>query len=120
MLCCKYNASSFSNLIVIKRVTRVADGQGGWTSTWAADPAGGVYAHLEYLTGTERWEANRMQGGDLVRGIIRFRGDGNGAPYYTVADKAILRGMEFAILSVQDIEFQQRFLQLEMMLGKPT
>ena len=120
MKLCAIHAGLLRNLISIERVARVSDSQGGFTEVWSADPAGGVYAHIKYLTGTERWEAKRVMAGDLTRAIIRFRGNGNGAPYYTIADRVNWRGMHFNILSVQDIEFAQQYLQLELMLGKAT
>lgn len=120
MKLCDISSGLLKHRITIERVTRTSDGQGGFKDVWAADPAGGVFAYMRYLTGTERWEAKRVQAGDLCRGIIRFRGDANGAPYYEVGDKVTWRGMEFAMLSVQDIEFERKYLQLDLMLGKPT
>lgn len=117
---CNVNPGMMRELITIKRVTRTPDGQGGFTDEWVADPVGGVYANVRYLTGTERWEAKRVQGGDLTRAIIYFRGDANGAPYYEIGDRVDWRGMQFAILTVQDIDFAQQYLQLDMMLGHPT
>jgi hypothetical protein len=93
---------------------------GGTTDTWTADPSGGVWANLQYLTGTERWEANRVMEGNLVKMIIRWRGDAFGGPYYTIADRVIWKNMEFGIISVQDIDFESQWLRLDLMQGKPT
>ena len=120
MKCCDITAGQLRTLITIERQTRTSDGVGGVTTAWAEDPAGGVYAKVETLSGTERWESQRMQPGTFTRAIIRFRGDANGAPYYVPTDRVFIRGLEYGILAVWDIEMRQRWLQLELMLGKPS
>lgn len=120
MKLCDIHGGQLNQLITIERLTRTSDGQGGYEEAWAADPASGLYASMKYLTGTERWEAKRVQPGDLIRCIIRYRDDGTGFPYYTAADRVMWRNREFAILSVQDIEFARQFLQLELMIGRAT
>jgi len=120
MKLCDINANAFSHLIQIERKTVVPDGQGGSTDEWVADPAEGVYASVKFLTGTERWEASAIQGGDLLRVVTRFRNDGFDSPYYNIGDRIIYRNREFGILSVHDIEFAMTYLQIDCMLGRPT
>ena len=107
-------------LITIERLTSTADGMGGFTEVWTADPTAGVYAFVKFMSGTERWEADRVHPGNLVRAIIRFRGDANGAPYYTSGDRVMIRGREYGITAVSDIEFVQKWIQIEMFEGQPS
>lgn len=120
MKCCDFNSGMLTELVTIERVARTPDGIGGFTEAWTADPVGGVWAHMRFLTGTERWEASAVHTGNLCRAVIRWRGDGNDAPYYTAADRLIWRNQEFAILAVHDIEFKREWLQLELMEGRAT
>lgn len=118
--CAKYHAGMLTQKVTIERVTRTRDAAGGWTESWAADPLDGMYAHLEYLTGTERWEAQRVHPGNLMRAVIHYRGTADGLPYYSASDRLIWRTREFAILAVHDLEFKQMWLQLDLLEGRAT
>lgn len=118
--CCDISAGKLRTKIYIERRTRTSDGMGGFTDSWTRDPIQGVFADVRALTGTERDEAGRVHTGNLMRAIIRYRGDALGAPYYSGNDRVIIRGREFGILSVMDIEFRQKYLQLSIFESKPT
>lgn len=120
MKCCDVKAGDFRSKITIERLTRTADEYGGAVESWVADPANGLWAKMEYLTGTERWEAQRIHPGNLLRITIRWRDNGAGLPYYDTSDRIRYRGREFAILSVHDVEFRQRYIQLDVMEGRAT
>ncbi len=118
--CCDITAGDLRTLIQIQRLTRVSDGYGGATETWQDDPPEGVWARVKTLTGTEAWEAERIQPGNLKKAIIRFRGDSYGAPYYTASDRVIIRGREHAILAVSDMEEAQTWLEIYMHESRPS
>lgn len=118
--CCDITAGDLRTLIYIHRLTRVSDGYGGATESWAADPTGGVWARVRTLTGTEAWENSRVIPGNLKKAVIRFRGDSAGAPYYTAADKVFIRGREYGILAVSDLEERQQWLELYLQEGRAS
>lgn len=118
MKCCDMNAGKLRSLITIERVTRSSDGMGGWSESWAEDPTGGVFAYFTGLTGTERWEAMRVVSGNLFRAIIRYRDDGNGAPYYNEGDRVKKAGRIYDIISVMDMEDERMWLQIDLMETK--
>lgn len=119
MTCVTFNMGEFKHKISIERQTDVADGLGGFTSSWAADPAGGVWAKIKNLTGTERWEAQRLMPGNLVRVIIRWRADAQGNPYYTAQDRVVYQGRTYAILAVFEVDWSRQYIQIDMQEGKP-
>lgn len=116
MKCCDMTAGMLRNKISIERLTRTADGIGGFTEAWAE--IGTEWAYVKGLTGTERWEAMRIMEGNLTRAVTRFRGDAYGAPFYSASDRVKFRNREYNILSVMDIESDQKWLQIDMMEGK--
>lgn len=118
--CCDITASDLRTLITIERRTATPDGSGGFTEVWAEDPAGGVWANMKGITGIETFFADRVKPGNKYRAIIRFRGDGSGAPYYTINDRVQYKGRTLGILSVMDMEDRQQYLRLDLLENKAT
>lgn len=118
MKCDDIKSGQLNVPITIERVTRVSDGFGGATESW--EDIAKTFASVRNLSGTERWEASRIQPGNLLTAIIRFRGDSQGAPYYSAADRVLIRGRYYGILSVVDIEMARKWIQLYLFEGKPS
>lgn len=119
MKCCaKYDARQLSAKVTIERKTQSADGMGGYTEAWAADPAGGTWAMWKPLRGSERYQSMRLGPELRVLCVIRHRADGNGAPYYTAADRVTYQGRTYAIEAVIDVE--DRFLELHLIEGRKS
>ena len=110
--CCDITAGKLSSKITIQRNTPAADGEGGFTDSWAADPSGGVWAMVKPMSGSERWFANRVTPGNRFRFVIRFRDDGNGAPYYSGDDRIVYNGRTYGIEAVVDLEDEHRFIEI--------
>lgn len=120
MRCCDITAGKLSSLITIERNTPAADGEGGFTGAWTADPPGGVWAMVKAMGGSERWLAERVQPGNNLRFVIRFRGDANGAPYYRADDRISHKGRTYGITSVVDVEDAGRFLEIMAVENKAS
>jgi len=119
--CCDITTASLSVLIKIERRIRVADGQGGWNEGWIADPAGGVWAMPRGMSGTERYEGQRMESTNLLSFIIRFRGNELGAPYWdATATRLFVRGRYYNVLSIIDLELKKKWLRLYVQEGDIT
>ena len=110
--CCDITAGKLNRLITIERASTTPDSEGGFTDAWTADPAGGVWAMVKPMSGAERWFAERVTPGNRYRFVIRFKGDGNGAPYYTIADRVVYNGRTLGIEAVTDIEDEGRYLEV--------
>lgn len=103
--------------ITIERKTRVSDGMGGYTESWGELAT--VWAEIRPLGAREVWDAMRVSAETRFRVRIRWRGDSNGAPYYTSADRVIWQGRTYGIEQVVEIG-RRAGLQLLMVEGAPS
>ena len=125
MKCCDINAGQLTALITIERKTRVSDGMGGSDSTWASDPAGGVWAKWKVTEGARLFTAEGPVGGGLgvenrITVTMHFRGDVYGAPYYSAKDRVVYRNRTYSITSVVDAEDRQEWLVMALLEGSPS
>lgn len=121
MKCCDIQAGDLNVPISIEKKTRTSDAMGGATETWAEDPQGTIWAKVQMLTGTERWEAMRVHPGNLLRITLRFRGDSNGAPYWSSTQHRVkIRGRTYGIMAIVDIEMAQRWISMDIFETKPS
>jgi len=121
MKCCEIHTGMLNVLASIEKKARTGDGIGGFTEDWAENPKGGVWVGVQNLSGTERWEAMRIHPGNLIRIVMRFRGDSLGAPFWTSADHRVkIRGRIYGILAIMDVEMQQQWLKMDLFESKPS
>lgn len=119
--CCSIRTSDLKHKVTIEKRTRSADGQGGYTEVWAADPAGGVWCSMQFLTGTERWEAYRNMPGNLIRLTMRFKGNALGAPYWqTGQHRVVFRGRIYDILAVSDPGWNREVIKMDIFESGPS
>ena len=118
MKCCDINAGKLRSKVTIQRKTNTPDGAGGWTEVWAT--AGQPFAMWKALSGSEKWQAMRVSPQNRVRLITRFKDDGNGAPFYSGADRVKYKGRTYSIESVIDIEDRKKWLEIMIVEGKQT
>lgn len=119
MVCCaKYNARQLRQRVTIQRKTQTADGMGGWTEAWSTGDD--VWALWQPKSGSERVRAMGLSTDVSVKAVIRFRGDANGAPYYSAADRLSYRGRTYNITAVIDVDGMQDWLELMLAEGEPS
>lgn len=114
----KYNARQLRHRIKIQSKTQTADGMGGFTEAWSA--GNDVWAMWQPMSGSERVKAMGIEPTLAVKAVIRFRGDDNGAPYYSAADRVIYRGRTYNIKSISDVDGMQDWLELMLAEGEPS
>jgi SPP1 family predicted phage head-tail adaptor len=125
MKCCDIHSGKLRSLIVIERKTKVADGIGGFTETWAADPAEGVWAEWTGYKGTAQFNSEELRSGrqtpiNRFRVVIRHRGDAYGAPYYTEADRVVYRNRTYNIEAIIDVEDREQWLEMTVIDGRAS
>lgn len=123
--CCDITPGMLRSRVTIERKTRTPDGLGGATETWTADPVDGIWANWKGHKGTAQFNSEethfeRNVALNRFRVIIRFRGDAEGAPYYTEADRLIHRGRTYNIESILDVEDRQQWLELTVIQGRSS
>ena len=107
--------------VFIEKKARTADNMGGVTEVWTENPKWGIWAAVQNLAGTERWEAMRMHPGNLIRLLIRFRGDSLGAPFWNAVDNRVkIRGRIYGILAIMDVEAQMQWLKMDLFESQPS
>lgn len=116
--CGKYSAGMLQSRIVIRRKTRTPDGAGGVTETWS--DIGTPWAYWTKPSGREVWGADRTMPMASVKAVIRFRGDANGNPFYTAADRVEYRGRQYAVISARDADDRQEWIELSLTEGGPS
>ena len=120
MGCCDFHSGMLSERVTLQRRTTTADGYGGTTEVWVADPTAPVAANIRYLSGTEAIVANRLAPTATVRCTVRFRGDADGNPYYTPGDRLLHRTRTFNILSVFNKDMEFRWMEMLITEGRPS
>lgn len=112
MKCCDIHSGMLTERVQIERRTRVPDGLGGFVETWRGLARPKLAANLRALSGTEAYRAMRTAPTATYRLYVRFRGDANGNPFYTPADRVLYQGRYFNILNVFDVEMQKRWIEM--------
>ena len=119
--CCVITAGELRHRVYLEKRVRVADGQGGYTETWVADPIGGVLAKMQFLTGTERWEDYRNKPGNLIRLTMRFKGDADDNPYWQAGKhRAKFRNRYFDILAISDVNWEGKAIKMDLFESGPS
>lgn len=116
--CSKYSAGDLKSQITIARKTTASDGMGGVTDTWGA--IGTPWAMWRAMSGNELYQAQRIAPRVTVKAVIRFKGDANGAPYFSPSDRVTYRGREYAIAAVIDPDDGLSWLELMLVEGAPS
>ena len=116
--CGKYSAGDLRAKITIQRKTRSPDGSGGTIETWA--DVGTPWAMWKAMGGSELWAVMRIHPSVKVKAVIRFRGDGNGNPFYGPADRVLYKGRQYAVLSVIDPDDGEEWIEMMLDQGKPS
>lgn len=103
--------------ITIQRVTRTQDTIGGTTETWTDLTT--VWAYIRPSAGAEALDGQRTNPQTRYRATIWWKGDANGAPFYTAADRVIWQGREYGIESVVPVGRNER-MELRLIEGAVT
>ncbi|WP_169331897.1 phage head closure protein [Zavarzinella formosa] len=69
--CGKYAPGKMDKRVAIQSVTRVSDGQGGFTDSWATDAT--VWANVNPTKGWEKFQAQQTQTPVTHKITIRYR-----------------------------------------------
>lgn len=103
--------------ITLQRKARASDGMGGYTETWSDLET--VWAEVRPLGSREVWDAMRVSAETRFRARIRWKGDANGAPYYTSADRVTWKGRTYGVERVVETG-RREGLEILMVEGTPS
>ena len=114
MKCCTYNAGMLRTPCQFQRKTRVADGKGGWSETWANVAGAATRCHFKALSGGERFQAQRAEATTRNRIVVRYFSG------LQEADRVVIGGRRYDITFVNNVELRNRWLEIDLSGGVAT
>lgn len=114
MKCCDYTAGMLKEPVTFQRETLVSDGAGGTTSTWATISGAPTRGFLKAMSGSERWASARVEANVTLRLVVRyFAGLREG-------DRVQVRGEAANIRFINNVEFADKWLEIDLQAGVAT
>jgi len=104
MACKDYNVAGLRKRVTIQRSTRVSDGQGGYTETWAAIAS--VWSAIEPVSGFEKLQAMQLAAPVTHKITMRFRSD------FVASDRIAYGNRIFAVKEIINLNEADAFLQI--------
>lgn len=114
MKCCDITAGMLNTLISIERSTKVADGAGGYTETWALVSGSAKRAFVKSFSGSERWQSERIEARTVLRIVCRYTAN------ILQTDRVVIRGKRYDIVAINNVEFADKWLEIDLAGGVPT
>lgn len=100
--------------ITFQRMTRVTDGAGGWTETWATIADAPTRAQLRALSGGEAWRFDRVDATVRLMLVTRY------ASGIKESDRVIVRSRAHNIRFINNVEFSDKWLEIAVDGGVAT
>ena len=107
MKCCEMSAGLLREPVSFQRRSLTSDGAGGQSETWAAISGAPTRAHVKPLSGRERFVSDRIEATLRIRLLVRY------STAINETDRVIIRGKAHQIRFINNLEFQDRWLQLD-------
>lgn len=114
MKCCDVTSGMLRTTVEFQRITRTADGAGGWAETWAAIPDAPSRAWVRGASGFERLQAGRLDAQTTDRLTCRYFAG------LTAADRVLVDGAAYNIQWVDNVERRNRWLDMRLAGGVAT
>lgn len=112
--CCDINAGMLRTAISIERKSRVADGSGGFTETWAALSGSPTRAHVKAMSGHERFASDRVEAGSRWRVTTRYFSG------LFEEDRIVIAGRYYNIRFINNVEMRDRWFIIDVDGGAAT
>lgn len=114
MKCCKYRPGMLREPVTFQRKSRVANGTGGFTETWAALAGSATRAYPKALSGTERFASDRVEASTRWRIVTRYFAG------LKEEDRIVMRGRAYNIRFINNVELRDRWLEIDVDGGVAT
>jgi len=109
--CSKYNARMLREPIEFQRMARTGDGAGGFTEGWAAITGAPTRAMVKALSGGERFQSQRTEATASHKIVVRYNAG------LTAVDRAVIRGRTANIVFVNNLDFEDKWLEITVNVG---
>lgn len=114
MKCCEMSSGMLSHSVTFQRRSLTSDGAGGQTETWAAISGAPTRAHIKPLSGRERFVSDRIESTLRLRVLVRY------STAINEVDRVLIRGQAHQIRFINNLEFADRWLQIDCEGGVAT
>jgi SPP1 family predicted phage head-tail adaptor len=98
--------------VTFQRKSRTRNATGGFTEAWATLKA--THASVKALSGSERYASDRVEATARYRIVVRYFSD------LTEEDRVLIRGRVYQIRFINNVEFADRWLQIDLDAGMAT
>lgn len=112
--CAKYDARMLREPVTFERKTRTANGRGGFTETWATIANAPTRGLLKALSGSERLMADRVDATTRNRLVVRYSSE------LREEDRVVVRSRAYNIRFLNNVEFRDRWLEIDIDGGVAT
>lgn len=115
MACCSdYSAGMLRTSVEFQRKSRVADGAGGWSETWAAIAGAPDRAFVKAMSGSERFVSMRVDATAKWKVVTRYFAG------LVEGDRVLVEGRAANIRFVNNVEYKNRWYEIEVDFGVAT
>jgi SPP1 family predicted phage head-tail adaptor len=108
MRCCDMHAGMLKEPITVERRTLTADGAGGQTEAWTAVSGAPTRAHVRPVGGSERYASDRTEAIVRLRLVTRYNA------HIREGDRVKIRGKVHNIRFLDNMEFRDKWLQIDV------
>ena len=106
--CCNMNAGMLKEPVTFQRAAKVSDGAGGYTETWAAISGAADRAKAKAVSGRERFASDRIEATTKWRITVRYFAG------LLESDRVIIRTRAYNIRFINDMELEDRWLEIDL------
>lgn len=114
MKCCDYTAGMLKEPLVFQRLTRTSDAAGGFTEAWTKIVGSPERGHVRSSAGGERF------GNDRIEGTVRLRITTRYTDKISERDAVMIRGVRHNIRYIKNVEFADKWLEIDVERGVAT
>jgi len=113
--CCgssnKYNAGMLREPVTFERVSNTADSYGARVQAWENIADAPTLAMVKPMSGRERWASARVEATSTHKIVVRYFAD------LTEKDRVVIRGRAYNIRFINNLDFDDRWLEISAELG---
>ncbi len=110
--CCQYMPGMLREPIEVQEQVETSIGGGATDITWQTKFT--TQAHMKPLSGNERLYAERLDATTRNRLVMRYR------PDLVESDRVVIRGRQFQIRFINNVEYRNRWLEVDLDGGQAT
>jgi len=100
--------------VTFQRLTRTPDGAGGFAEAWAAITGAPTRAMVKPMSGGERFQSQRTEATSTHKVVVRYFAD------LTEVDRAVVRGRAYQVRFINNVDFDDKWLEISAEVGVAT